>query len=97
MHRGDWGRKAGQERVLSVRIPREGWHEALSRAVLTTAGPLTVSGAAVHVQWDPGPSLRGAPLNHYSIQVGIGRGSRPPGRVAAGGPETGGQGCGARA
>jgi hypothetical protein len=27
----------------------------------------------VHVQWDPERSLRGAALNHYSIQVGIGR------------------------
>ncbi|WP_432923049.1 DUF4291 domain-containing protein [Microbispora sp. CA-135349] len=74
MHRSNWGRKAGQERVLSVRMTREGWHEALSRAVLTTADPLTVGRAAVHVQWDPERSLRGAPLNHYSIQVGIGRG-----------------------
>ncbi|MDI1463757.1 DUF4291 family protein [Catellatospora sp. KI3] len=29
--------------------------------------------AAVHVQWDPERSLRGAALNHYSIQVGVGR------------------------
>jgi len=27
----------------------------------------------VHVQWDTERSLRGAPLNHYSIQVGISR------------------------
>jgi hypothetical protein len=27
----------------------------------------------VHVQWDPERSLRGAALNHYSIQVGVGR------------------------
>lgn len=29
--------------------------------------------ARVHVQWDPERTLRGAALNHYSIQVGIGR------------------------
>ncbi|MFB9718480.1 DUF4291 domain-containing protein [Planobispora longispora] len=74
MHRSNWGQKAGQERILMVRITREGWHEALSRAVLTTADPSTVGRAAVHVQWDPERSLRGAALNHYSIQVGIGRG-----------------------
>ncbi|MFE6178803.1 DUF4291 domain-containing protein [Streptomyces sp. NPDC056464] len=73
MHRSNWARRAGQERVLAVRMTREGWEEALSRAVLTTADPAAVARAAVHVQWDPERSLRGAALNHYSIQVGIGR------------------------
>ncbi|MCX5388553.1 DUF4291 domain-containing protein [Streptomyces sp. NBC_00094] len=73
MHRSNWARKPGQERVLAVRITREGWEEALSRAVLTTADPDAVAQAAVHVQWDPERSLRGAALNHHSIQVGIGR------------------------
>ncbi|MFJ4685552.1 DUF4291 domain-containing protein [Streptomyces sp. NPDC088789] len=74
MHRSNWARKPGQERVLAVRITRQGWEEALSRAVLTTADPAAVARADVHVQWDPERSLRGAALNHYSIQVGIGRG-----------------------
>ncbi|APU41598.1 MULTISPECIES: DUF4291 domain-containing protein [unclassified Streptomyces] len=73
MHRSNWARKPGQERVLAVRMTREGWEEALSRAVLTTADPAAVARAAVHVQWDPERSPRGAALNHYSIQVGIGR------------------------
>lgn len=74
MHRSNWARKSGQERVLAVRITREGWEEALSQAVLTTADPAHVTRAPVHVQWDPERSLRGAALNHYSIQVGVGRG-----------------------
>ncbi|MET9649998.1 MULTISPECIES: DUF4291 domain-containing protein [unclassified Streptomyces] len=73
MHRSNWARKPGQERVLAVRITREGWEEVLSRAVLTTADPAALAQAAVHVQWDPERSPRGAALNHYSIQVGIGR------------------------
>ncbi|MFE0648454.1 DUF4291 domain-containing protein [Streptomyces sp. NPDC059534] len=73
MHRSNWARKPGQERVLAVRITREGWEEALSQAVLTTTAPAAVAQAAVHVQWDPERSSRGAALNHYSIQVGIGR------------------------
>ncbi|AQZ68536.1 hypothetical protein BKM31_50010 [[Actinomadura] parvosata subsp. kistnae] len=73
MHRSNWARKPGQERVLAVRMTREGWEEALSQAVLTTADPAALAGAAVHVQWDPERSARGAALNHYSIQVGIGR------------------------
>lgn len=46
MHRSNWARKPGQERVLAVRISREGWEEALSRAVLTTADPAVLSEAA---------------------------------------------------
>lgn len=74
MHRSNWAQKSGQECVLAVRISRKGWEEALSRAVPTTADPNAVARAAVHVQWDPERSLRGAALNHYSIQVGVGRG-----------------------
>lgn len=73
MHRSNWARKPGQERILAVRMTRTGWEEALSRAVLTTSDPAAVAQAAVHVQWDPERSPRGAALNHYSIQVGIGR------------------------
>ncbi|MFE6911453.1 DUF4291 domain-containing protein [Streptomyces erythrochromogenes] len=73
MHRSNWARKPGQERILGVRMTRQGWEQALSRAVLTTADPAAVARAAVHVQWDPERSPRGAALNHYSIQVGIGR------------------------
>lgn len=73
MHRSNWARKPAQERVLAVRISLRGWEEALSQAVLTTADPAAVARAAVHLQWDPERSPRGAALNHYSIQVGIGR------------------------
>ena len=73
MHRSNWARKPGQERILAVRMTREGWEEALSQAVQTTADPKAVADAAVHLQWDPERSIRGAALNHYSIQVGIGR------------------------
>ncbi|MFI6446359.1 DUF4291 domain-containing protein [Kitasatospora sp. NPDC050543] len=74
MHRCNWARKPGQERVLAVRITRRGWEEALAQAVLTTSDPAAVAVAPVHVQWDPERSVSGAALNHYSIQVGIGRG-----------------------
>jgi hypothetical protein len=83
MHRSNWARKPGQERILAVRMTRDGWEQALSQAVLTAPEPAIHGSAAawskafeaasVHVQWDPERSLRGAALNHYSIQVGIGR------------------------
>lgn len=74
MHRSDWARKPGQERVLAVRITRDGWETALGKAVLTTGDARELAAADVHVQWDPERTLRGAAANHYSIQVGIGRG-----------------------
>ncbi|MFD7643461.1 DUF4291 domain-containing protein [Kitasatospora sp. NPDC059795] len=73
LHRSNWGTKPGQERVLAVRITRRGWERALAAAELTTGDPQRLAAAEVHVQWDPERSLRGAALNHYSIQVGLGR------------------------
>lgn len=83
MHRSNWGSKSGQERTLAVTITRKGWESALSRAVLTVFEPSvfrskaewddTFRQAEVHVQWDPERSLRGAALDHYSIQVGLSR------------------------
>lgn len=80
VHRSNWARKPGQERVLAVRVTRAGWEQALSRAVLTAPEPAIHGSAAawsavfeqadVHVQWDPERTLRGAALNQYSIQVG---------------------------
>jgi hypothetical protein len=74
MHRSNWAQKSVQGRILAVRITREGWEDALSRAVLSTAAPAVLAQAPVHVQWDPERSLRAAALNRYSIQVEIGRG-----------------------
>ena len=83
MHRSNWGRKKGQERTLAVRITRSGWEKALALAVLTSPNKKVhpsrsqwekdFKAAKVHVQWDTERTLRGAPMNLYSIQVGISR------------------------
>ncbi|MEV6769100.1 DUF4291 domain-containing protein [Nocardia sp. NPDC051030] len=83
MHRSNWARKPGQERILAVRITRAGWEEALSQAVLTSPERRVYADAdqwraqfkhaVVHVQWDPEYSLRDAKLDHRSIQVGLSR------------------------
>ncbi len=83
MHRSNWGHKAGQERILAVRVRRAAWDRALSLGVLTSpeAGVFrspeewahAFSDAKVHVQWDPERSLRGAALPYYAIQVGVSR------------------------
>ncbi|WP_083462003.1 DUF4291 domain-containing protein [Kitasatospora griseola] len=73
LHRSNWAAKPGQERILAVRITRSGWERALAAGELTTGDQQRLAAAEVHVQWDPERSLRGAALNHYSIQVGLGR------------------------
>ncbi|WP_067545102.1 DUF4291 domain-containing protein [Nocardia crassostreae] len=83
MHRSNWARETGQERILAVRITRAGWDEALSQAILTSPEKRVYTDANqwradfkhahVHVQWDPEYSLRGAKLDHRSIQVGLSR------------------------
>jgi hypothetical protein len=83
MHRSQWGQKGGQERILAVRISREGWEKALSLAVLTAFEPSVFRSpdnwaeefrrATVHGQWDTERSLRGAALPYFSLQVGLSR------------------------
>ncbi|MEY9907996.1 hypothetical protein ABIA35_004229 [Catenulispora sp. MAP12-49] len=83
MGRCGWARKPGQERVLAVRITREGWESALSQAVLTSfeRGVYTdredwerqIKHARVNVQWDPERTLSGGVLDARAIQVGLSR------------------------
>lgn len=83
MHRSNWGQKSNQQRTLAVHISRIGWEKALSLGTLTHPEPAVFpiasawetefANSRVHVQWDTERSLRGAGLNHFSIQVGIGR------------------------
>lgn len=83
MHRSNWGQKRSQERILKVRMKRAGWDKALSLGVLTHPEPaihgsrdawsVAFGSSPVHVQWDTERSLRGAALDHYSIQVGLSR------------------------
>ncbi|WNG58962.1 DUF4291 domain-containing protein [Archangium gephyra] len=83
MERSNWGLKSGQERILAVRLRREGWEAALELGVLTGFEPgahgtsqqwdRDFQRAPVHIQWDPERSLRGQSLPHDSLQVGLGR------------------------
>ena len=83
MHRSNWGQKTNQQRTLAVHISRAGWEKALSLGTLTHPEPSVFPNASVwetefanspvHIQWDTERTLRGAALNHLSIQVGIGR------------------------
>ena len=99
MERSGWATKAGQERVVAVRITRAGWEEALAAARLSSQD---TSEAAVVVQWDPERNVRGTKLQHRAIQVGLASpdrqalrrrvDDRDPRRHAAGGEAAGPQG-----
>jgi hypothetical protein len=84
MERCGWAEKAGQTRVLAVRITRAGWEQALAEAALTHPAEGVyrdsdhwndeLQRARVRVQWDPERDLGGGKLSVRSIQVGLGRG-----------------------
>ncbi|MCA8989718.1 MAG: DUF4291 domain-containing protein [Planctomycetaceae bacterium] len=83
MERSGWGTKSNQTRILSVRISRSGWDEALAEGVLTCFEPRVhhtpdnwhniLGEAPVHIQWDPERSIHGKKLEFRAIQVGISR------------------------
>lgn len=82
MYRCGWATKPGQERVLAVRMTRDGFERALGmvalshfdRTVYDDAAAWAAQKAAspVRVQWDPERTPAGVALEHRSLQVGIG-------------------------
>lgn len=81
MYRSGWATKPGQEHVLSIRIRRDGFEEALSVAVLSHFEPGTYPDQAtweslkasspVRVQWDPERDLALQQLPWRSLQLGL--------------------------
>ena len=72
MHRSGWATKPGQERVLAVRIAREGFEWALRHSSPSQDGAACTGKRPVRVQWDPERSLQQERLGHRAIQVGLG-------------------------
>ncbi|GAA0674943.1 DUF4291 domain-containing protein [Kitasatospora atroaurantiaca] len=81
MHRSDWARSAGQERVLAITIRREGFEWALANSALSAYDSRMhrsrdhwrseVRQHPVRVQWDPERNLALQPLPWRSLQVGL--------------------------
>ncbi|MFC8529833.1 DUF4291 domain-containing protein [Nocardia sp. NPDC057227] len=80
MYRSGWATKPGQERVLAIRITRDGFEWALRHSALSHFEPGVHASerewrdglvAPVRVQWDPERDLRSAPLPYRSLQVGL--------------------------
>ncbi|WP_441245514.1 DUF4291 domain-containing protein [Kitasatospora sp. McL0602] len=81
MHRSDWGRSAGQERVLAISIRRDGFEWALANSALSSYSSEVHSSREqwrrevrrqpVRVQWDPERNLGMQPQRWRSLQVGL--------------------------
>lgn len=81
MYRSDWGQRAGQEKILEIKIKREYWEKALVEAILTTPEKHVYNDAKkwrkqlqksnIRVQWDPERDIQNKRLHYKSIQVGI--------------------------
>lgn len=80
MYRSGWAMKPGQERVLAIRIRRDGFTWALANSALSSYEPgvhpdratwRTSLRAPVRIQWDPERDLHLRPLPHRAIQVGL--------------------------
>lgn len=81
MYRSGWATKPGQERVLAIRITREGFEEALSGACLSNFDAdvygsheewlRCLEASTVRVQWDPERTINLDPLPWRSLQVGL--------------------------
>jgi len=81
MYRCGWATKPGQERVLAIRISRSGFEWALEYSAFAhydaavhidhDAWRATLA-QPVRIQWDPERDLHFRPLDHRSIQIGLG-------------------------
>ncbi|MEU6149479.1 DUF4291 domain-containing protein [Actinosynnema sp. NPDC047251] len=69
VYRCGWARKPDQERVLAVRITREGFDRAVRSAV--PSSEVGKGKPDVRVQWDPERGLHHEALDHRSIQIGL--------------------------
>jgi hypothetical protein len=81
MYRSSWGCAVGQERVLAIRIRRDGFEWALAHSALSGYdGSVHTSRdqrkremrrSPVRVQWDPERDLSLQPMPRRSLQVGL--------------------------
>lgn len=81
MFRAGWATKAGQERILAVRLRRDFFDELLRDAVASSFDPArfashddwkaAVERSDVRLQWDPDRDPLGRPLERRAIQRGL--------------------------
>jgi hypothetical protein len=81
MHRSSWATAPGQERVLAIRIRRDGFDWAVANACLSAYNATAhadqdewrrqLKTSPVRVQWDPDRDVRMRPGPYRAIQIGL--------------------------
>jgi len=81
MFRAGWASKAGQERILAIRLHRPFFDALLREAVPSTfdatryasheAWQAAVANSDVRLQWDPDHDPYGAPVQRRAVQLGL--------------------------
>lgn len=81
MYRCGWAAKPGQERVLAIRLRRDGFDAAVAQGVPShhdrdryaekADWQRALKRSPVRVQWDPERDLHHRPLPHRAIQIGL--------------------------
>ena len=81
MYRSGWAQKEDQERILAIKIKKEGWEELLKHAVFSSFKPAHYSSenewrnklneSEIRLQWDPNHDPHGHKLERRAIQIGI--------------------------
>lgn len=81
MYRCGWGQKKGQERILAIRIKREGFLWALDNACLSHFDEKihtsqeewkeSLQNSPVRIQWDPERDIQLEKLDYRSLQMGL--------------------------
>lgn len=78
MYRCGWATKPDQERVLAIRVTREGFQWALDHSCPSSPGGMDATewrrrlkSSPVRVQWDPERDLHHQPLARRAIQIGL--------------------------
>ena len=81
MYRSGWALKPGQERILAIKLKREGFDEIVNQAVHSSFQPdiyanretwqEAVQNLEVRLQWDPDHDPAGEKLTRKAIQLGL--------------------------
>lgn len=81
MYRSGWGAKPNQERILALKITKEGFNEILANAVSSSFDPSLYESkeswkreleqSEIRLQWDPDHNPIGDKLERKAIQLGI--------------------------
>ena len=73
MYRAGWATKPNQERILAIKITRQGFEEILSKAINSSHSTSNTKSDEVRLQWDPDHNPDGSKVEsgRRAIQLGL--------------------------